>query len=191
MNFEHEFETIEILVNSNLETRGIDAFTLALIKTERQIRKLFTFLIYQHPNYSTKDIYKLRDILAKNRNMYFDNFIKGIDLIYSKTIKEVYGKDFDNHLKKLIEYKSDRNKIFHGQLTNKYLDREELLERIEIIKYWSKTLATKYSSEIGYDGFGRNSFQKSHTKISFRNQDEFSDFSRYSKLLKSIDNSKK
>ena len=46
-NFESEFEVIEYLLNSNNESRAIDSFSLSLLKIEKQIRKIFTHLIYQ------------------------------------------------------------------------------------------------------------------------------------------------
>lgn len=47
MNTNHEFDTVGLIVNSTSETRGVDAFALATIKAERQLRKLFTHLVFQ------------------------------------------------------------------------------------------------------------------------------------------------
>ena len=66
MSFEHEFRTVDLIVGSTCETRGVDAFTLSLIKAERQMRKLVTYLVYQFPCFSESDIPGLRDALGKN-----------------------------------------------------------------------------------------------------------------------------
>lgn len=41
-----EFSTVDLLLGSGAETRAVDAFALALIKAERQARKLVTHLVY-------------------------------------------------------------------------------------------------------------------------------------------------
>lgn len=74
MSFEEEFGTVEIILNSTLETRGVDAFILSLIKAEKQLRRIFTFLIFQNDSYTISDFRNLRKTLADNRNVYF-NFV--------------------------------------------------------------------------------------------------------------------
>jgi hypothetical protein len=49
MSYSAEFESVNLIVQSQTGTRGVDAFALALIKAECQIRRLFTYLIYQFP----------------------------------------------------------------------------------------------------------------------------------------------
>jgi len=46
MDFDQEFGVVDLVLNSQFETRGVDAFTLSLVKVERQIRRIFTHLIY-------------------------------------------------------------------------------------------------------------------------------------------------
>ena len=70
MNTETEFATVELILNTPLETRAIDAFALSIIKSERQVRRIFSYLIYQHPNYGLEDSKTIRSILSKNKKMY-------------------------------------------------------------------------------------------------------------------------
>ena len=70
MNIEDEFATIDILLVSEADTRGVDAFALALIKAERQMRKLFTYVVFQSPAFDTSDVGALRHCLAARR-VYF------------------------------------------------------------------------------------------------------------------------
>src|ERR1019366_4748399 len=44
-----EFATVEVLWYSNAETKRVDSLALSWIKYEKQLRRLFTFFIYQHP----------------------------------------------------------------------------------------------------------------------------------------------
>ena len=49
MDFQQDFGTVDIILNSDLETRAYDAFALSLIKSEKQAIRVFTFLIFQNP----------------------------------------------------------------------------------------------------------------------------------------------
>lgn len=63
MSYTSEFETVDLILNSSCITKGVDAFALSLIKAERQMRKLFTFLVYQNPKLQQK-YGDLRETLA-------------------------------------------------------------------------------------------------------------------------------
>jgi hypothetical protein len=157
---EEEFQTVDLLTNSSAETRGVDAFALSVIKAERQIRKLFTYLVFQCPCFALSAFRDFRNILAQNRRVYFDGFIKGIDTLYPRSVRDMIGSDFDTlyaELKKAIEC---RNKIFHGQLTEQCLERDDLLGMASSNRRWCETLARAAQAEFGYDGFGRNSLRK-------------------------------
>lgn len=65
-----EFQTVDIILESEAETRGVDAFVLASIKAERQIR--LTHLIFQYPAFTASDVSCLRAALAANRNVYLE-----------------------------------------------------------------------------------------------------------------------
>ena len=47
-----EFRTVDLIVASSAETRGVDAFALSVIEAERQIRRLVTHLVYQFPSFA-------------------------------------------------------------------------------------------------------------------------------------------
>lgn len=159
MNVHEEFATIDTLLASDAETRGVDAFALALIKAERQMRKLFTYLVFQSGAFASADVAGLRNALAA-RKVYFRHFMSAWDELYQRPLKEIVGADHDRLRGVLKEAIEHRNKIFHGQLTTKYLSREELIAYVVQIRCWCGTLAAGAQQEVGYDGFGRNSFRK-------------------------------
>ncbi len=161
MSFSEEFSTVELLRASCAETRAVDAFALSLIKAERQTRKLVTHLVFQYPCFAQGDIAALKDKLGKNRGVYFEEMIKGFDAIYPISIEAFIGNKYESLQQRISEAIEYRNKIFHGQLTNKNLSRVELFSYVDDIIEWSQLLAEAAENEIGYNGFSRNSFQKS------------------------------
>ncbi len=55
-NYKQEFEIINLILSSDHETREVDAFTLSIVKMERQIRRIFTFLVFQNKCFEDHDI---------------------------------------------------------------------------------------------------------------------------------------
>lgn len=179
-----EFDTVDLILSSTSETRGVDAFALALIKAERQLRKVFTHLIYQYPCFKEGDIDTLRKSLASSSRVYFEGFEKGINYIAPCTLEEMIGNQY-SHLRPRIDQSIEyRNKIFHGQLTNHYLDRNDFYLLVEDIRKWCEALAKGAQLHIGYDGFTRNSFHKSSVEcLSERFKVQFSGIDTYTQFI--------
>jgi len=184
MSYADEFQTVDLIITSSAETRGVDAFALSLIKAERQMRKLVTCLVFQYPCFTHEHIKSLKDTLGNNRNVYFAGFEQGFDAIYPHPIRELVGERYPElreRIKKAIDY---RNKIFHGQLTGECLAREELLEVVVDIRSWCELVARGADDEIGYDGFARNSFQKiGGRELSARFKIQIRDFNEYRQFI--------
>jgi len=161
MSYEAEFATVDAVLRCPAETCGVDAFALSVIKAERQMRKLFTFLVFQAPAFQSSDVPSLRQALADNRDVYFNGFIKGWDALYRSPVSNLVGHEYDHLLSRLNVATRHRNKIFHGQLTTESLGTDDLLDYVSDIRAWCTQLAQGAESEVGYDGFGRKSFRKS------------------------------
>lgn len=93
--------------------------------------------------------------------MYFEGFLAGFDALYPKPIRDIVGPDHDRLRTRLDYANVYRNKIFHGQLTEDRLKRSDLEELVRDIRLWCCCLAQGAAGEFGYDGFQRDSFQKS------------------------------
>jgi hypothetical protein len=184
MNASSEFETVELIIKSSSETRGVDAFALALIKAERQLRKLFTHLIYQFPCFSVSDVVNLRAALASNKDVYFKGIETGINSLFSCTVEEMVGDKYKYLRSRISDAIDHRNKIFHGQLTQSNLNRDDLLTLVVDIRAWCDALANGAILKVGYDGFIRNSFQKSTVQcLSAQFKVQFSGVDSYSKFI--------
>jgi hypothetical protein len=91
VSYEQEFRTVDIICESQAEARGVDAFSLSVIKAERQIRKLFTYLIFTFPSFTQGDINALRDTLTATRQVYLAGFERGFDQLYPRTLHKEPG----------------------------------------------------------------------------------------------------
>ena len=121
--------------------------------------------------------------IASKNNLYFNDFIVGFNRLYPKTYKDIIGTSYDSLKADLDRINGFRNKIFHGQPTGHGLTASQLRIEIEKIQGWCFEVAEKMQSEIGYDGFTRNSYRKSanenlasNCKMQIENLDEFKAF---------------
>jgi hypothetical protein len=73
-----EFATVEALWNSRGATRRVDALVISSVKYEKQLSRLFCFLVYQHPKVSSDNVDAVIAVLVQNRDLYPETFIKGI-----------------------------------------------------------------------------------------------------------------
>jgi hypothetical protein len=190
MNIDDEFATIDALLASEAETRGVDAFALSLIKAERQMRKLFTYVVFQSPRFAARDVEALRNALAA-RVVYFRDFISAWGKLYARPLKEIVGPDYDRLRTVIDDGIEFRNKIFHGQLTTKHLSRDDLIAYVVQIRCWCRALGAGSQVEIGYDGFGRNSFRKSAHPLTDRLVAKMSTIQDYDNFLMEMEKQRK
>ena len=161
-NVQEEFATIDLLLPSNTLTGRTDAFILAWVKIEKQIRRIFTYVVYQSPAFSSKD--DIIKIIASNPRLYFENFVKGFDALYPTPFDQIIGSRYAKFMKDFARIKKYRNKILHGQLTGLALDAAKLTTEVELMREWVSLVAEKMCAEIGYDGVEPNAFRKSNVK---------------------------
>lgn len=156
-SIQKEFAIIDYLEGSYFKTKGVDAFSLSLLKMERQMRRLFTYLVFQSDAFQPCHVKLLRNSLAENRRLYFDHFLNGVDELLKGSglsVESLVGDEFSTLRKDIDEMRGYRNKIFHGQLTDKFLEGCELLDLVKKLKKWCVCLCRGADDKLGYDGFG-------------------------------------
>jgi hypothetical protein len=178
MSVADEFRTVDLILSSDAETRGVDAFALSLIRAEKQARRLVTYLVYQHSWCSPSTVPRLKQALENRTDVYFRGLLAGWDAIYSRSVQQIVGPDYTSLRPRMDEATKYRNKVFHGQLTSKGLSRSELVHLAADIRRWCQVLGNGADTEVGYDGCGRNSFQKASNAAHLR--------SRYKTQLRDI-----
>jgi len=93
------------------------------------------------------------------------------------------GTEYQRLWQRFEDFRKIRNKVFHGQITSNGLDRSQLEKNIDDIRLWCCALASSATQEFGYDGFARNSFQKSsiphlstRLRVSIQSVKEYAEF---------------
>jgi len=182
-NVDTEFRTVDLILNSSADTCGVDAFALALIKVEKQLRRLFTHLVFQFPCFSSTDAPTLRATL-NDKKVYFHGLEKGFNALYPVSVEKLVGLSHGNLRARIRDATAYRNKIFHGQLTDQGLTRDDLVDLTHDLRLWCEVLANSAQAEFGYDGFARNSFQKSQIPdIASRLLEKFSNIDSYEAFI--------
>lgn len=164
-----EFSTVDLLLNSDAETRAVDAFTISWVKLEKQLRRLTSNLIFQHSAFEkgvSEHKTAVRRAVLRKKTANHDKFIGAFYRLSNCSMKDLMGDQYPT-LKRGTNTAYDyRKKILHGQQTGHSLSRIELEKCISSMREWCELLAVRADEHIGYDGFSRNSLRKNErTKI--------------------------
>jgi len=153
-----EFATVESLWNSDAETRRVDALALSWIKYEKQLRRLFSFFVFQHPGLSKAQLDGVISAFAENRNLYPETFILGIKRLGAMPIPALMGDSYRRLWPEIKRIKRYRNKILHGQHTGENIKSDALERDVILLVEWISALANASIPVFGYDGLKRNTF---------------------------------
>lgn len=166
-----EFSTVESLWISNAKTKRVDALILTWVKYEKQLRRLFSFLVFQHPAITSEKIDSIISVLVKNRKLYPETFVALIKELGVKSIPQLVAERYDYLSKEITRIKGYRNKLMHGQITGENISSAQLEKDVTILVEWISTIASAAENEFGYDGMQRNTYSKakSTSKIAIEN----------------------
>ncbi len=174
-----EFATVDTILDLRAVTSRVDAFALTWIKVEKQLRRLFAYLIFLHPGVTRENREEYIGAMVENKNLSFESLITCFNELSSVPLATIVGArygEFMGHMQRIRAY---RNKILHGQLTGKNLTAENLEADIKILRAWVKAVADGCQARIGYDGVGRNTFMQAKRRPAiqitypFKNATEF------------------
>jgi hypothetical protein len=184
---QREFATVQALWQSTAQTRRVDSLLLSWVKYEKQLRRLFCFLVYQHPRITAKDISAVVETLAQNRELYPSTFIEGIRRLGVKPVSTLIGEqhaELNTHITRIKKY---RNKLMHGQITGLAIKSEQLERDVKWLVEWITLLAVGAQTEFGYDGLARNTFKnaKSAARVAVSNY-PFADATEFRTWLRSL-----
>ena len=186
---EDAFAVVDLIRSDKASrTYGVDAFSLALIRSERQIRRIFTNLIFQAEAFDRQNVPDLRKTLGKRKRLFFRHFQLGFKEIIDIPISDLVA-DFDRLSNRMIEATKYRNKLFHGQLTGDSLTTALLLSMEDDIRAWCYSLSDRSHERFGYDGFaGDTSFKKTdRSELSLAVSQKISSVEDYAAFLKRLE----
>lgn len=175
-----EFATVELLWRSSAVTRCTDALLLSWVKYEKQLRRLFCFLIFQHPNITRETIESVVATLADNKKLNPETFLAGIRALGVTPVPRLLDAHYLRLCPELTRIKKSRNKLMHGQITGRNISADQLEQDILILIEWISRLANAAQLAFGYDGLRRNTYISAKsiakinvTKYPFTNVTEF------------------
>jgi hypothetical protein len=164
---QEEFATVETLWHSTGKTRRVDALMLSWVKYEKQLRRLFCFFVFQHPEIDADKIDQVIAVLAENSQLYPETFIAGIKALGVTSIPDLLGSRHAKLWSEIARIKQYRNKLMHGQITGQNIKSPQLERDVLWIVEWVGCLATAADGTFGYDGLKRNTYSvaRSTSKI--------------------------
>ncbi len=166
-----EFATVEAIWNTTGKTRRVDALVLSWVKYEKQLRRLFSFFVYQHPKITETTLDYVIEAFVVNRNLNPETFITGIKELGVTPLPTLLGSTYIKLWPEIKRIKKYRNKIMHGQITGQGLTSVKIERDVIFIINWIATLADKANAAYGYDGLRRNTYvaAKSSANIHVKN----------------------
>lgn len=153
-----EFATVEALWHSGAETRRVDSLALSWIKYEKQLRRLFSFFVFQHPKVTEAHLDSVIAALANNKNLYPETFISAMKKLGVMSLSDLMGESYARLWPEIERIKQYRNKIMHGQNTGKRLSSPVLERDVLHLVDWISSLALAAERSFGYDGLKRNTY---------------------------------
>lgn len=153
-----EFATIERIWTSTARTRRVDALILSWVKYEKQLRRLFSFFVFQHPRITRGELDAVIATFADNSRLYPETFISGMKALGVTPLPKLLHGKYKSLWREVKRIKSYRNKLIHGQLTGKAITSQQLEQDVIYIIKWISALAVEADQAFGYDGLRRNTY---------------------------------
>src|SRR5437867_3011469 len=151
-----EFASVEAIWDTSGETRRVDALVLSWVKYEKQLRRLFSFFVFQHPKITASTLDAVIAAFAENRNLYPETFISGIKALGVAPLPKLLGSSYTKLWSEITRIKKYRNKLMHGQLTGQGIKSPQLEQDVIHIIDWISAVAHAADATFGYDGLRRN-----------------------------------
>lgn len=165
-----EFATVEAIWNTAGETRRVDALVLSWVKYEKQLRRLFSFFVFQHPNITEKTLDSVISAFAANRNLNPETFIVGIGALGVTPLPNLLGASYSTLWAEITRIKKYRNKIMHGQHTGQGITSAQLERDVMHIINWISAVAEAADTTFGYDGLRRRTYVAAKTSANLHVQ---------------------
>ena len=154
---------------------------------EKQLRRLFCFLVFQHESVDEHTVASILETLSENNRLYPETFENGINSLNVGTIAELVGERHQILKGELRRIKTYRNKLMHGQLTGRKLSSRTLENDVQTVTEWIVALSNGAQSRFGYDGITRNTFRAAKASANLAvNQYPFSDAEGFKSWLTSL-----
>lgn len=158
-----EFATVEAIWHTAGETRRVDSLVLSWVKYEKQLRRLFSFFVFQHPKITADKLDEVIAAFAENSKLYPESFISGIEKLGVTPLQKLMGDTYTRLWPEITRIKKYRNKIMHGQHTGQNIQSAQLEKDVIYLINWISSLAQAADGAFGYDGLRRKTYVAAKT----------------------------
>jgi hypothetical protein len=134
-----EFETVQAVIRSDGSSRRVDALLLTWVKYEKQLRRLFCFLVFQHASVDKENLEDMVEAISGNNRLYPETFQKGINQLNNGNVADLVGDRYSKLSAELTRIRAYRNKLIHE---NEYLSAN-LGERV-LMEYLQQDVSSGY-----------------------------------------------
>lgn len=153
-----EFSTIEAIWHSTARTRRVDALLLAWVKHEKQLRRLFCFVVFQHSDVSETKLDSYIEALTARNAIYPYHFMRGFKAISGVSISDLIGsrsKQLSIEIERIRKY---RNKFIHGMMAETRVNSRQIERDVMWLVEWVSALANGADRKFGYNGLDRGTY---------------------------------
>jgi hypothetical protein len=153
-----EFKTVASIWNLGASTSFLDALVLCWVKHEKQLRKLFSFILYRHPFVDSGNFRDIERTMAANKRLFPESFMREIEVVGGVAIPDLVGPRYDELFRKIAQIHTYRDKVMHGQVSATGIGPKKLQDDALVIIEWIDLLGAGAEAAFGYDGVVRDSF---------------------------------
>jgi hypothetical protein len=141
----------------------VDSLILSWVKYEKQLRRLFCFLVFQQPQLDKKEIDEFVQVLADNNKLYPETFIYAIEALGAISIQTLLDRDYPRLWEGITRIQKYRNKLMHGQMTGQSIQSPQIEADVILVIEWISRVADAAYKAYGYDGLTRNTKRAAKT----------------------------
>src|SRR5450759_4280654 len=91
---EKEFQTVAAIWSTDASTRAVDVLLLSWVKFEKQLRRLFCYLVFQHDAIDRSNIEEVLEALIENKSLSPRVFIAGIEELQAPSVRDMIGPEY-------------------------------------------------------------------------------------------------
>src|SRR5690348_15898509 len=104
-----EFATVQTILSLRAVTSRVDAFALTWIKVEKQLRRLFAYLVFLDAKITRENREEYELVMVENKNLSFESLIDCFNELSPVSLADIVGAafaEFWGHMQRIRGYRN-------------------------------------------------------------------------------------